>query len=177
MSALLLILAHTPWWVFLLFALLVGLGVQALQPRRMALRRVFITPAIFIAWGLTGLALAARASPSVIPVWGLAAAAGCALAFFSLRLEGLSVDRGGSTVHLPGSVLPLARNVLIFAAKYVLAAAIARHPEMRDQLLPWDMGVSGAAFGYFLGWTARFLLSYRRAAADDLRLAPRTGTP
>jgi len=42
---------------------------------------------------------------------------------------------------------------------------------MRGQLVAWDMAVSGIAFGYFLGWTARFLLSWRRAA--DLRLAPR----
>jgi len=38
MSALPLILINTPWWVFLLFALLVWLGVQALRPRAVRLR-------------------------------------------------------------------------------------------------------------------------------------------
>lgn len=173
MPTLLLILTHTPWWVFLLFALLAWLGVQSLRPRTVPLRRVFITPAIFIAWGLVGLVPAARTAPAIMPVWGLAAAAGGALAFFSLRLEGLRADRGRSVVHLPGSAVPLIRNLLIFAAKYGLAVAMARLPEMRGQLVAWDMGVSGIAFGYFLGWTARFLLSWRRAAAADLRLAPR----
>jgi len=171
MPALLLIAANTPWWVFLLLALLVWLGVQSLRPRTVPLRRVFITPVLFIAWGLIGLVLAARTAPAVVPVWGLAAAAGGALAFFGLRLEGLGAERGRAEVHLPGSAWPLIRNLLIFAAKYGLAVAMARRPEMRGQLVAWDMAVSGIAFGYFLGWTARFLLSWRRAA--DLRLAPR----
>ncbi|MGO8916739.1 MAG: DUF6622 family protein [Stellaceae bacterium] len=176
MSALLLIVTNTPWWVFLLFALLVWLGVQALRPRTVALRRVFITPAVFIAWGAVGLALAARTAPAIVPAWGLAAAAGCALALVSVRLEGLSADRSRATVHLPGSRLPLIRNMLIFAAKYGLAVAMARRPELRDQLLPWDMAVSGASFGYFLGWTARFVLSYRRAAAAPV-VAPSGSQP
>lgn len=171
-QALLLIVTNTPWWVFLLFALLLWLGVQALRPRTVALRRVFITPAIFIGWGMVGLALAARAQPAVIPAWALTAAAGAALALFSVRLTGLRTERDGALVHLPGSVLPLVRNLVIFGAKYVLAVAMARRPELRDQLLPWDMAVSGASFGYFVGWTVRFLLSYRRAAAA-LVLAPR----
>ncbi len=176
MSTLLLIVTNTPWWVFLLFALLVGLGIQALRPRTIALRRVFITPGVFIAWGLVGLTLAARVAPAVIPVWALAAAAGTAMAVFSVRLEGLRVERGGAAVHLPGSRLPLIRNLLIFAAKYVFAVAMARRPDLRDQLLPWDMAVSGAAFGYFLGWTVRFVLSYRRAA-DAPVLAARASAP
>ncbi len=166
MQALLPILANTPWWVFLLFALLLGLGVQSLPEHTVGLRRVFITPAIFIAWGMVALGLAARAAPAIIPAWGLAAAAGCALALSSVRFDGLRADRSRAMVHLPGSTLPLMRNMVIFAAKYGLAAAMARRPEARDQLLVWDMAVSGAAFGYFLGWTAR-LLHHRSGAAGQ----------
>jgi hypothetical protein len=176
MQALSLILINTPWWVFLLLALLVWLGVSALRPRTVPLRRVFITPAVFVCWGLVGLATAAQAAPAIIPGWSLAAIAFCALAFFSVRLKGLRADHSRAMVELPGSWLPLIRNLTIFAAKYVLAATMARRPELRDQLLPWDMAVSGAAFGYFLGWTLRFLMSYRRAGGD-LALAPRSSLP
>ena len=176
MSVLLVIVTNTPWWVFVLFVLLVALGVQALKPRAVAMRRVFITPAIFIAWGLVGLTLGARATPGIIPSWALAAAAGCALALVSVRLDGLSVDHDRALVQLPSSALPLIRNMLMFAAKYVFAVAMARRPDLRDQLLPWDMAVSGAAFGYFLGWTVRFVLSYRRVAAAPV-LAARASAP
>ena len=176
MEAPFLILANTPWWVFLLLALLVWLGASALRPRTVPLRRVFITPAIFVTWGLVGVAMAAQAAPAIVPDWGLAAVACCSLAFFSVRLKGLRADHSRAMVELPGSRLPLIRNLAIFAAKYGLAATMARHPGMRGELLPWDMAVSGAAFGYFLGWTLRFLVSYRRAGGD-LAPAPRSSLP
>jgi hypothetical protein len=170
MTALLAILTHTPPWVFLVFALLLILGVQALRPRSIALARVFVTPLVFVGWGLLSLVLAARTTPIAPVAWALTAAAGGALALLSVRLEGLRAEPGGR-IHLPGSVLPLTRNMLIFAAKYVLAATMAQHPDMRAQLLLWDIAVSGASAGYFIGWTARLLLAYRRAAAAPIPAA------
>ena len=174
MPALTAILAHTPRWVFVVFALLFVLGVQGLRPRRVALARVFVTPAVFVAWGLSSLASAAQATAMAPVAWALTAAGGVALAFFAVRLDGLGAEPGGR-VRLPGSVLPLARNMLIFAAKYVLAAALALHPEARGRLILWDIAVSGASAGYFIGWTARFLIAYRRTAAAPLPVAPGGG--
>jgi hypothetical protein len=167
MTVLLTIITGTPWWVFLLLALLIGLGVQALRPRRIGLRRVFITPAIFIGWGLVALVLAARATPLVLPAWAAAAAVGSALAVATTRFPALRIDRERGEVELPGSVAPLARNLIIFLAKYVLAVAIATHP-VAAQLHLWDMAVSGASAGYFAGWTFRFLARYRQDAAAAL---------
>ncbi|HZB90982.1 MAG TPA: DUF6622 family protein [Stellaceae bacterium] len=164
MTALLAIVSHTPRWVFVVFALLLLLGIQALRPRTIAVARVFATPAVFIAWGLVSLALAAESAPQALVGWSLTAVAGASLALLTLRLDGLRAE-GGGRVHLPGSPLPLMRNVLIFAAKYVLAVLLALHPAARSQLLFWDMAVSGASAGYFIGWTVRFLIAYRRAAA------------
>jgi hypothetical protein len=167
MPALLAIVSHTPSWVFIVFTLLVLLGLQALKPRSIAMARVFATPAVFIAWGLVSLILAAQRAPLAPVAWALTAIAGGSLALLTLRLEGVRVA-GPGRVHLPGSVLPLLRNVLIFGAKYVIAVLLALHPAARGQLLIWDMAVSGASAGYFIGWTLRFLIAYRRAAAMPL---------
>jgi hypothetical protein len=48
-------LQNTPWWAFVLLALLVVLGVQALQPRMIAVWRLLIVPATFIVWGVISL--------------------------------------------------------------------------------------------------------------------------
>ena len=155
------ILTHTPTWVWVVLALLVWLGIQGLKPRTVALPRVFLTPAVFITWGI--VALAARSSPTVLLDWGLTAACGVGLALATVRLEGLRA--AGGTVHLPGSWLPLVRNLAIFGAKYVLTVAMTMHPERRGALVFWDVGISGLSAGYFLGWLVRFLLAYRRAGA------------
>jgi Family of unknown function (DUF6622) len=164
MTALAAIVTHTPIWVFGVFALLLLLGVQGLRPRRVALARLLVTPAVFVSWGLVSLVLATRVTATAPLAWAVTATAGFAFAYATVRLHGLGAEPGGR-VHLPGSVLPLTRNMLIFAAKYVLAAAMAVHPETRGQLVVWDIAVSGASAGYFIGWTVRLLLAYRRAAA------------
>lgn len=48
-------LQNTPWWAFVLLALLIVLGIQALRPRTIAVWRLLIVPAAFIVWGLISL--------------------------------------------------------------------------------------------------------------------------
>jgi hypothetical protein len=167
MQTLRIILVNTPWWVFVLLAVLIGLGAQAIRPRAVALPRVFITPAVFLSWGLVTLALTSRGAPLALLAWGLAAVAGAGLALASFRADRLRLE--GSLIHFPGSALPLTRNLLIFSVKFALAVAIARSPDLREQLQLWDIGVSGAIAGYFIGWMARFVAFYRHAAG--LRVA------
>jgi len=161
MPALTAILTGTPWWVFVLFAVLLALGAPALRPRTMPLARVFITPAVFIGWGLSSLVAAAKAAPLILPVAAGAGVLGFGLAALTVRLDAMSAEAG--RVTLPGSALPLVRNLLIFAAKYVVAVAGAVRPDWHGPLLLADMAVSGLAIGYFVGWTWRLLGGYRRA--------------
>jgi len=45
------ILAHTPLWVWALFAFLVYRGVAAMGAREVSPYRVLIVPAVFLVWG------------------------------------------------------------------------------------------------------------------------------
>jgi hypothetical protein len=85
-----------------------------------------------------------------------------AIAWTTTRLDGVRIDRARQRVSLPGSALPLIRNLLIFSAKYGLAVAVAIAPASRASLAFWDVAVSGASAGYFLSWLARFVSAYRR---------------
>jgi hypothetical protein len=73
---------------------------------------------------------------------------------------------------LPGSVLPLARVLFLFSAHYLLRVAAALHADTDETYLRWDLLVSGLGTGYFLGWSMRFLQSYRTAPSLDLNTAP-----
>jgi hypothetical protein len=161
------ILLNTPWWVFALLVLLVVLGVQASRPRTVAVWRLLAIPAVFIGWGLVTLATRSIGAPVLLLDWLLTCAAGVALAWRTARLDGIAFDRAEGLVSVPGSPLPLMRNVAIFAVKYGLAAAMAIMPAYRDGLLPWDVAVSGLAAGYFIGWLVRFALKYRDAGEPE----------
>jgi hypothetical protein len=155
------VLQNTPWWVWVLLATLTLLGVQASRPRRMRVVRALITPGVFVAWGLASLA--SRGTPGVVAAWLAAAALGAALGLAVTRLDGVHADRALGLVELPGSWVPLVRNLAIFAVRYGLAVAAARAPTARGQLVFWDLAVSGLSAGYFLGWLAAFVRRYRRA--------------
>lgn len=163
---------HIPIWVYLLLGYLVFVGVQGLRPRIRSVWRMLIVPAVFIVWGLIGLFQRSAVVQAAFVYWGGGAAIGLALGV-ALPLSML-VDRAAGRVRLPGSVVPLLRNVGLFAAHFVLNVAAAMHADTRMQFLGYDLLVSGLGFGYFAGWLWRFVLTYRTALPIDL--APIPGT-
>jgi len=165
------ILVNSPWWVYALLALLVWLGVQALRTRTVAVWRLLATPVVFIGWGIVSLALRSVSSPVLIADWLATAAIAAAIAWVAVNLDGVLIDRSRQLVTLKGSVVPILRNMLIFLAKYGLGVAIAIAPAFRAELYIWDIAISGATAGYFLGWLARFGSIYRRAP-DPALTAP-----
>jgi hypothetical protein len=168
MPGILNILQNTPLWVYAVFVLLMWFGVQGLRPRTLPLWRLLITPAIFIIWGIASLAVRSISSPLVVADWAATLAAGAVIAWTMSRLDNVEIDRGRGAVSLPASALPLIRNVLILSAKYGLGVAAAMMPARRSELALWDIAVSGASAGYFLGWLARLALAYRRGSEPGL---------
>jgi hypothetical protein len=158
------IVLHTPWWVFLLFAVLVLFGVQALKDRTVPLWRLLVTPAVFIGWGIASLVPQAGASPLLIADWVISALIGLGLAWATGRIDQFRVERTGM-VAVKASALPLLRNLVVFAAKYGLTAAAAIEPSRRAVLAPWDIAVSGFAAGYFIGSLIALVRAYSGSAA------------
>ena len=83
----------------------------------------------------------------------------------------MQADHARRRVLLPGSILPLLRILIIFGSHYVLRVAAAIQPDMSATYLSWDIYVSGASAGYFVGWSVRFMLSYKKAPQRDLPAA------
>jgi hypothetical protein len=167
MPGILTILQHTPLWAFAVLALLVIFGIQALRARTVSIWRLLIVPAVFIGWGIISIATR-TSSPILLAEWAAAAAVFGALGWTTTRAERLTFDRTNGLVYLPGSILPLIRNLTIFAAKYSLAVAVAVSPAQRQNIIFWDIAVSGASAGYFLGWLARLALAQRRGTGARL---------
>lgn len=155
------ILRGTPSWVFALFAVLVYLGLRATRPRVSGWPRAVLNAGIFMIWGVTALLI--TTGPLRALVWTLTASAGGALALLAVRFDEMEVDRRQGIVRLPASWLPLARNMLVFGAKYAIAILTALAAQAQGQLALWDLGVSGASAGYFAAWLWRFWLAYRSA--------------
>ncbi len=161
------VLSRTPPWVFVLFIYLVWIGLLRLRPSVRDVGRTWITPAIFIAWGLAGLFRRQGDFPYIASHWGMAALIGVVLGSLG-GMKKMLVDRPRQLVRLRGSVMPLLRILVIFGAHYVLQVAAAVQFDNRATFLTWDVYVSGASAGYFFGWSIRFLRAYRTSPQVDL---------
>ena len=160
------VISGTPSWVFVLLAYLIWQGTNGLRPRVRPLLRVWITPGVFIIWGLVGLFERPDDFSTVFAHWLLGAVIGGVLGI-AVRTP-VRIDRDHKLVWRPGSILPLLRVLLIFGAHYLLNAAAALQPAMQDRYMSWDVYVSGVSAGYFIGWAIGFVQSCKHALNTDL---------
>ena len=170
MPGILRIFSGAPVWVFPLLAVLIVLGVQALWPRKVPLWRLALAPAMFMSWGLISLGARAVTSPELLAGWGIAAAIGVILAQYAARPDRLRIDPLEGLIAVPGSPVPLVRNLSMFLTKYGLGIAFALAPGWHASIAMADIAVSGLSAGYFAASLLLLLAAYR-AARQSLTLA------
>jgi hypothetical protein len=156
------ILQNSPWWVYVLLVLLIWLGLQALRPRTLPIWRLTILPTVFIGWGIASMFVQSEIPVFLIADWSVAAGIGLIGAWIGTRRVDVTIDRAHRSVTLPGSARPLIRNILIFTVKYAIGVAMALLPGYHQELTIFNIAISGAMAGYFLGWLCRLMLVYRR---------------
>ena len=161
------ILIHTPIWVFPLFAYLVWLGIKATRPRTVTIWRSLIVPAVFIVWGLSRLF--SRQRDVMWPLIAWLAAATVLLVAGLLTARPLELDHTTGEIKRPGSVVPLIRNITVFALQYTVAVIAAVDPHDATTAAIVGRAISGGTTGYFLGRTVALLRQYFRQRKADLK--------
>ncbi|HWI11450.1 MAG TPA: DUF6622 family protein [Burkholderiaceae bacterium] len=161
------ILQHTPAWVWAVFVALIAYGLTQTRPREMGLLRVTLLPLAMIALSLSGVFRAFGHAPLALGGW--AAGVGAALSFARNLVEarGARWLAASGTIHVPGSWLPLALIVGLFAVKYVAGAGLAIRPALAaDPLFAGLCGLGYGSFGGLLlarGWGLRRLADRSQA--------------
>jgi hypothetical protein len=160
------ILTHTPRWVFVLFALLLVLGVQQLSPREVALRRVVLLPLAMGALSFYGLLSAFGTQPAALLAWA-ACAVGAAGSLLGRPLpRGLRYDAQERRLSVPGSAVPLALMMGVFFTKYAVGVILSQAPQLAHTAafaLPCA-AVYGVFSGLFAGRALRLLRFVTNAA-------------
>jgi len=159
------VLIHTPIWVFPLFAYLVWLGIKAMRPRTVTIWRSLIVPAVFIVWGLSRL-FSSRDFAEPLASW--LGAAVVLLLVGLLAAKPFELDHTTGEIKRPGSVVPLIRNITVFALQYTVAVIAAVDPHDATAVAIVGRAISGGTTGYFLGRTIALLRQYFRQRKADL---------
>lgn len=154
------IVASIPSWVFVVFAVLVALGVRALRSRPTRLPLLLIAPLAFVGWGIFSLKADLAQHPQLFAALGAGTLLGLIIAAVTAHIDP-KIEHRGDEVIIAGSALPLIRNLLIFAAKFALTFAAMADPAQREPLLIWNVGLFGLTIGYFGVWTALLLARHQ----------------
>ena len=145
------IIVGTPLWVFAILAYLVWQGVAALRTRTVPVWRALIVPMVFIAMGLSRMAVGHETGMTPYLFWLVGVVLAAPLAFVTgPRI--VAVDRPTGLVTRPGSPVPLIQNVTVFALQYLVAVAGAMHLSRDSELAILGHIVSGGSAGYFAAW-------------------------
>jgi hypothetical protein len=156
------IVQHTPAWVWGLLAALTALGLSQAREREVGLARVTLLPLAMVALSLGGVLSAFGPAPVALGGWiaGLGLALVLGARFVPVRNAAWSPQT--ATLHVPGSWLPLALILGLFALKYTAGVNLALHPRLAGD--PGFASLCSLAYGGFSGLFLAQALSLRALA-------------
>ena len=156
---------HTPWWVYALFFYLLFVGVKAIKPRTIPLGKLFIIPAVFFVWGVSGIIEAAGFSMLHVLWWLLGLIVVAGLAYLRVSRLSIMANRANKTMQIPGTYTTLIVILIIFASKYYFAAMLGTNPNLVHNMkfIIADLMISGGVTGWFVGNLAGYLRRYYTA--------------
>lgn len=158
------ILSHTPAWVFVLFAVLLGFGLIQTRNRSVKKRVAYVLPAAMVALSLSGVQSSFGFKLLPVAAW---AAGLLVVAFVCYKVfpnRGVSFDSGRNAFYIPGSWAPLAVIMAIFFTKYALAVVQGRMGASVGQSTAAAISLAYGCFsGYFCARAASLIAAARRA--------------
>lgn len=164
------ILTNTPIWVWFTLAGLILLGLTQWRTRTLPLRRAFILPAVMGTLSLAGAVSSLQARLAVaLPSWLLA----CFLVAAAIRHlpvpAGTRFDATRRQLTLPGSGVPMALILAVFAVKYLLGVSFALQPELAGE--NGFAGFAAALYGALAGLFAGRALGLKRFLDSGIPVA------
>lgn len=143
------IVQHTPLWVWGLLAGLVALGLVQTRDRAMTLPRILLMPAVMLALSLAGVVGAFGGRPLALGAWMVGLGLALLLGGRAVRSRGAGWSEVARRVQVPGSWLPLALIVGLFAIKYLVGVALAIAPRLAGEAA--FAGGCSLVYGLFSG--------------------------
>ena len=162
MEAILKILVHTPWWVYVVFSYLMFIGVRSLKTRVVPFWLTILFPLVITPISLTILTRSMRGILLDFVIFALALFALGYLGYFLTSRQDVVVDRTSKNISIPGSWVTLFYVMIIFFTKYYFNYTRAVHPHLltEDWFRKMLIVFSGMTLGYLWGRFARYFYLY-----------------
>jgi hypothetical protein len=162
-------MSHVPLYVYVLFLILLRVGISRCYPRTIRIERLLVMPILMLALGIHGFSsLFSRPNAADLLAGACGIAAGLVIGHSHVRNWSIGIDRARRRISVPGDVMMLVVILAAFAFEFALHYAVeSRAVAATDPLLP---PLAAAVWGLFIGMTAgrNFSLAsrFRRAWQD-----------
>lgn len=163
-------LINTPWWVYLLLAYLIKVGIQASKTRTVELKKLFIIPAVFAFMSIHTLLYSFTIDALTILTWFASILIGMVLGWIQIYRYKLKVDKKNVLIQIPGTWSTLITIMIIFIAKYYFGYELATDPALAQQTM-FEMSallISGVCTGFFIGRLICYLYRFQTSHSVDL---------
>ncbi len=155
------ILNNTPWWVYVLFFILIPIGLRSTKSRTLSFHRLLLLPGVFTLWNIGWLVERTHEEFFLFGYWVIGVVIGSGLGWLSVRYWHVQADRKRKMVTLPGSWSSLILILLVFATRYAFIYQYEVHPDKAADLFTADAAVSGVITGMFIGRSIELYRKYR----------------
>ena len=153
------ILSQTPLWVYVLLIFLLILGISSLRSKTVSFHRLVLLPVIFALWNLSWLFSHLEGKYYFFLLWGIGIVFGAVIGWQSVRSWKIHADHRKKQITIPGSYSTLVLILLIFGVRYYFNYNEAVNPNITEDTLLLNAGISGLFTGVFIG---RALELYRK---------------
>lgn len=142
-------LARTPPWVFVIFFALLALGIVQSRTRQLNRTKVLVLPIAMVGFSFFGVWSAFSLNLASMLAWVVGLMICALLAVRWVTPAGVVFSAPQKRYTVPGSWLPLALMMAIFATKYVVGASFSM--ELAITGYPFFMMVVSVLYGAFSG--------------------------
>lgn len=109
--------ANTPWWIYVLFIVLVRFGFIATKPRLVPIKALIFLPSILIIFSLLSVYPIVGVNGTNLLIWAGTILAGIAVGWFQYFCWRIKAVKEKQTLYLPGTWGLLITILIIFTLK------------------------------------------------------------
>lgn len=146
-------LMHTPWWVYIIFIVLVKLGLRASKTSITHLPKLAIAPAIFTYMAVDSLINNLHLTRQVLLIFSGTGLLGILIGYLQVTRLTLSFDREKYLIKVPGTWSVIVIMMIIFSTKYCLGYELALDPNILEnsRFEIFFITVNAVCSGIFIG--------------------------
>jgi hypothetical protein len=169
---------HIPTWVFVLFFVLLYLGIKRCYTRTLSLERLALIPVIFIVIGLrSALQLFGVSVMGFILLLG-GSLIGYLIGYYLVKNSRVLADKEKRLIQVPGDISMLIMVMTIFCIEFFIHYSIEAHWTIAHSPLfkALAMILTGSVVGVSMGKNVTYFLKYRQAESTNLNVISSTRT-